>query len=122
MALPRLGSCFCENRAIAGVDFCCFSCSLLFKGLLGGNGTRAALFTTVAQVSATDKAVTTTALLALEAEHLVPIVRGCINRRQNLLYEFSRGVLIPFDHSSHGCHALFARVAVQSKTITEQPK
>jgi hypothetical protein len=62
MALPRLGSCFCENRAIAGVDFCCFSCSLLFKGLLGGNGTRAALFTAVAQVSATDKAVTTATL------------------------------------------------------------
>ncbi|MGB7938479.1 MAG: hypothetical protein WCF72_07635 [Pseudolabrys sp.] len=79
MALPRLGSCFCENRAIAGVDFCCFSCSLLFKGLLGGNGTRAALFTAVAQVSATDKTVTTATLpympFALEAEHPVPIVQ-----------------------------------------------
>ncbi|MGC1917719.1 MAG: hypothetical protein WA710_21390, partial [Pseudolabrys sp.] len=80
MALPRLGSCFCENRAIAGVDFCCFSCSLLFKGLLGGNGTRAALFTAVAQVSATDKAVTTATLpyipLSTKQRALLPIVSG----------------------------------------------
>jgi Arc/MetJ family transcription regulator len=35
---------------------------VFFKGLLGGNGTRAAPFTTAAQVSATDKAVTTATL------------------------------------------------------------
>jgi hypothetical protein len=80
MALPRLGSCFCENRAIAGFDCCCFSCSLFFKGLLGGKGTGEALFAAAAPVSATDKAVTTATLLympfALAAERLVAIVKG----------------------------------------------
>ena len=43
-------------------------------------------------------------------------------QEQNFAYKFSHGVLIPFDHSSHGCHALFAGVALQLKTISEQPK
>ena len=50
------------------------------------------------------------------------MARSAINRSKNLLYDFLHGDLIPFDHSSHGCHALFARVALQLKTITEQPK
>jgi hypothetical protein len=33
---------------------------------------------------------------------------------------FSDGALIPFGQPSHRCHALFATVALQSKTITEQ--
>jgi hypothetical protein len=112
MALPRLGNCLSENRAIAGFDFCCFSCSVFFKGLLGGNGTRTALFAAAAPASATDKAVTTATLLympfALEAERLVPIVKGhmirsAINRRQfpgvsagiRLALKSTRPTLIP---------------------------
>src|SRR5262249_39273423 len=79
MALPRLGSCFCENRAIAGFDCCCFSCSLFFKGLLGGKGTWAPLFAATAPVSAIDKAGTTATFLyisfAFKAERLVRIVK-----------------------------------------------
>src|SRR6476646_499971 len=39
MALPRVGSFFSENRALA-FEFCSFFSSALLKGLLGGNGTR----------------------------------------------------------------------------------
>ena len=50
-----LGSCFCENRALAGLELCCFFSSLLFEGLLGGNGTRALLSGAALQTSAPHK-------------------------------------------------------------------
>jgi hypothetical protein len=34
-----LGSFFAENRALAGGEFCFFSGSVFFKGLLRGKGT-----------------------------------------------------------------------------------
>jgi hypothetical protein len=70
---------------------------LFFEGLLGGNGTRAALFTAAAQVSATDKAVTTTTRpyipLSSKQRALLPIVSGhmirsAINRKQFPAYLF----------------------------------
>src|SRR5262249_8394424 len=38
IGLPTLGSFFSENRALAGGEFCFFSCWVCFKGLLRGKG------------------------------------------------------------------------------------